>query len=211
MWHSRETGDLTACHLLIFKCGASTHWARSYHPRASGTMVKTYLPIKHHCLCTHARTKVHILASELRTQIWLAKGGKLSDNFNNRLCNQGSGPINPRDNSYFFGLLLNDYNQALCRWIWEREWIPLCFWGYCGGEEGERERKKPSSGAALGREGPRCPHNQSSCILRSPLSKAFPSFGEKTEHIFRTQWNASDWWVNTAGWAGDFVITKQIF
>lgn len=52
---------------------------------------------------------------------------------------------------------------------------------------------------------------RSSCTPHAPASKASLSFGEKTEHNIRTQWNASDGWVNTAGWAGDFVITKQIF
>lgn len=61
---------------------------------------------------------------------------------------------------------------------------------------GQREAERFITGAAV-------PH--------TPVPKASLSFGERTARTLRTQWNASDRWVNTAGWAGDFVITKQIF
>lgn len=173
-------------------------------------IVETFLPINHHSRCnTHTNKNAHIVFGA-EEPIWLAKWGKVEWQF------QQQTPASKELGQSTWGTIItfSGFAKLLQTSFMSmdlKEGTPLCFWGYCGGNDGRKPRKKARSWAAVGRERPRPCHNQSSCIPHSPASKACLSFGEKTEHIFRTQWNGSDWWVNTAGWAGDFVITKQIF
>lgn len=173
-------------------------------------IVEAFSPLNHHSqsyTCINKNTHIVFGAED---PIWLAKGGKIWVTMS--IVDTAS--KEPGQSTWGTIITFSGFAKLLQASFMSmdlREWSPLRFRGYYGGKDGERQRRKARSWAALGRERPRPCHNQSSCLPNSPASKACLSFGEKTEHIFRTQWNGSDWWVNTAGWAGDFVITKQIF
>lgn len=85
-------------------------------------------------------TKGHTLIWELMIQAWLVNGSKLSSNFHNSFCIQGTKPVNERGQHELFQAYAKWQQLAFCRWSWKKKWIPLWVWGVGGGKDGRRQR-----------------------------------------------------------------------
>lgn len=67
----------------------------------------------------HTKWQRPALIWKLMIQVWLVNGFKLSGNFNNNFCSQGTKPVNLRERNYFsFQASATLLQWALCRWIW---------------------------------------------------------------------------------------------